>query len=238
MKKTRVLTLRTNSISWLTMAIVMPWPARWRITASTSLTIVGSSAEVGSSKRMISGFMARQRAMAARCFCPPDSSPGRLPAFSRRPTSCSSSIARASAASRLWPSSVMGQRVMLSRMVRCSKRLKFWNTMPILRRSRFTSAFRSRMSTPSISICPPEGSSKRFRQRRKVLLPVPEGPITEITSPLEISQFTSRRTVSSRPALLNTLLRCLTVIMADYFFELTFRSSAFSARAERRDRRI
>ena len=62
-----------NAISWVTMTIVIPSRAKLRITASTSLTIVGSSAEVGSSNRMISGSIARQRAIATRCFCPPES---------------------------------------------------------------------------------------------------------------------------------------------------------------------
>ena len=36
----------------------------------------GSSAEVGSSNSMTSGFIARARAMAIRCFCPPERLPG------------------------------------------------------------------------------------------------------------------------------------------------------------------
>lgn len=42
----------------------------------TSPVSSGSSAEVGSSKSMISGFMASARAMATRCFCPPERLPG------------------------------------------------------------------------------------------------------------------------------------------------------------------
>ena len=38
------------------------------ITFSTSPTISGSRAEVGSSKSMTSGFIAKPRAMATRCF--------------------------------------------------------------------------------------------------------------------------------------------------------------------------
>jgi hypothetical protein len=51
----------------VTTIIVMPVPARSRITPSTSPTSSGSSAEVGSSKRSSSGRMARARAMATRC---------------------------------------------------------------------------------------------------------------------------------------------------------------------------
>ncbi len=44
--------------------------------SSTSLTISGSSAEVGSSNSMIFGFMQSERAIATRCCWPPESWPG------------------------------------------------------------------------------------------------------------------------------------------------------------------
>ena len=43
--------------------------------------------------------------------------------------------------------------------------------------------FSSVISVPSKRICPPVGTSRRFRQRRKVDLPEPEGPMTTTTSP-------------------------------------------------------
>ena len=46
--------------------------------SSTSLTISGSSAEVGSSNSMTFGFMVSARAIATRCCWPPDSWPGYL----------------------------------------------------------------------------------------------------------------------------------------------------------------
>ena len=57
-----------NAISWVTTIMVVPSCARFRMTDSTSPTISGSSAEVGSSKSSSSGFMASARAMATRCF--------------------------------------------------------------------------------------------------------------------------------------------------------------------------
>jgi len=81
--------------------------------------------------------------------------------------------------------------------------------MFIFWRSLGTSAFLSRMSTPSIRIEPPLGRSRRLRQRRNVLLPVPEGPMMEMTSPRFISTLTSRSTVTSP----NLLERCSTLIM-------------------------
>ena len=52
----------------VTTSMVMPPWAKSRITESTSPTISGSNAEVGSSNSSTSGCMASARAMATRCF--------------------------------------------------------------------------------------------------------------------------------------------------------------------------
>src|SRR5437660_1169438 len=65
MKITRFATCRAKPISWLTHSIVMPSCASSTIVSSTSLTISGSSAEVGSSNSMIFGLMHSARAIAA-----------------------------------------------------------------------------------------------------------------------------------------------------------------------------
>lgn len=65
-----------SSMLWVTIIIVTPDSATLRITASTSLVIVGSSAEVGSSRSRICGSMANARTIATRCYCPPESSSG------------------------------------------------------------------------------------------------------------------------------------------------------------------
>ncbi|MNY12706.1 hypothetical protein D3C86_1458030 [compost metagenome] len=79
-----------KSISWVTISMVMPSLARSRITFSTSLTSSGSRAEVGSSNSMICGSIARARAIATRCCCPPESWCGYLWAWASRPTLSSS----------------------------------------------------------------------------------------------------------------------------------------------------
>ena len=76
MNATRRAAERAKPISWVTTTIVMPSAASSGMTSSTSLIISGSRAEVGSSKSMSLGSMARARAMAARCCWPPDSSAG------------------------------------------------------------------------------------------------------------------------------------------------------------------
>ena len=63
----------------------------------------------------------------------------------------------------------------------------FWKTMPTRRRSSITSSAGSMMSWPSKSDAPVVRTSSirsfiRFRQRRNVDLPQPDGPISAVTS--------------------------------------------------------
>lgn len=99
MKMMRSAALRANPISWVTTSIVMPSLASDTMTSSTSLTISGSRAEVGSSNSMTLGPMASERAMATRCCWPPDSCAGYLSFWLAMPTRSSSSIARLRAVS-------------------------------------------------------------------------------------------------------------------------------------------
>ena len=55
------------------------------------------------------------------------------------------------------------------------------------------------MSTPSKMIEPEVGVSSRFRLRRNVLLPPPDGPMTAMTSPLQMSTVTPSRALTSPP---------------------------------------
>ena len=67
MNTTRSAARRAKPISWVTTIIVIPSAASEAITSSTSPTISGSSADVGSSKSMTLGRIASARAIAARC---------------------------------------------------------------------------------------------------------------------------------------------------------------------------
>ncbi|CRZ88594.1 Protein of uncharacterised function (DUF1602) [Vibrio cholerae] len=67
MKITRSATSFAKPISWVTHNMVMPSSASSTITSSTSRTISGSKAEVGSSNNIICGFIQSERAMATRC---------------------------------------------------------------------------------------------------------------------------------------------------------------------------
>ena len=61
------------------------------------------------------------------------------------------------------------------------------------------SVFLSIKSTPLKMICPPVGSSRRFKQRRNVLFPEPDGPMTQTTSPDFMSAVTPLSAWTSPP---------------------------------------
>ncbi|VWM00661.1 Uncharacterised protein [Collinsella intestinalis] len=67
MKMTRSATWRAKPISCVTQIMVMFSCASSIMTSRTSWTISGSSAEVGSSNRMIGCLVHSARAMATRC---------------------------------------------------------------------------------------------------------------------------------------------------------------------------
>ena len=121
-----------NPISCVTTIIVMPLSARVLMRLRTSPTISGSSADVGSSKSMTSGFMARALMMAIRCCCPPESLEGCWSALSVRPILFRRSSAFAEASSSVIRPSLTGASMMFSFTVIWGKRLKLWNTIPIL----------------------------------------------------------------------------------------------------------
>ena len=167
------------------------------MTSRTSLIISGSRAEVGSSKSMTLGSMARARAMATRCCWPPDSWAGYLSAWALTPTRSSSSRARFSASAFDVPRTLIGPSVTFCRIVLCAKRLKLWNTMPTSLRRRASSLPSSGSGSPSMAISPFSIDSRRLIVRQSVDLPEPDGPMTTTTSPRAISRSMSCSTCSS-----------------------------------------
>ncbi|MNI35400.1 hypothetical protein D3C73_894230 [compost metagenome] len=188
---TQLATRRAKLISCVTTIIVMPSCASFFITFSTSPTVSGSSADVGSSNSITSGSIASARAIATRCCCPPDRLAGKLPALAASPTFSSSAMARARAASGDMPSTVMGPIATLSSADLCGNSSKLWNTMPIRWRTRRTSDSDSGSATPSSRTRPPSSFSSALVQRSRVDLPEPDGPIKHITSPLFTCSDTS-----------------------------------------------
>jgi len=68
MKIVRLLATLANSISWVTIIIVIPSFAKISIAFKTSDVNSGSNADVISSKRTSLGFIARDRIIATLCF--------------------------------------------------------------------------------------------------------------------------------------------------------------------------
>ena len=98
--------------------------------------------------------------------------------------------------------------MMFRRIVMFGKRLNCWNTMPMRSRILLMSISGEVMSVPSKRIVPEVGRSRRFRLRRNVDLPQPDGPMMATTSPSLIVVLMSRSTTWSPKA----LQRCFTLM--------------------------
>ena len=173
-----------KAISWVTTSMVMPLEANVFITSNTSPTISGSRADVGSSKRRISGLMARALAMATLCFCPPDSCRGfaliywDIPTFDRYSMAIFLASSLFLLRTQVWPT------IQFSNTSRLLKRLKLWNTIPTL--VRYLSSLTSPLRTflPWKKIFPSVASSSILIHLRSVDFPLPDEPMILMTSPL------------------------------------------------------
>ena len=180
----------------------MPSFASRSITSTTSAINSGSSADVGSSNNIIFGSMHNARAIATLCCCPPESLEGYSSFLSNKPTQSSSSSAFSVAASLDIPFTVIGASIIFPKAFMCGNKFNCWNTIPafcLISRICFRCwrlGSPALISTSSISIEPADGSSKKFRHRKNVLLPPPEGPMTTTTSPSWTSRSTPRITCS------------------------------------------
>jgi len=206
MKMTRFETLRAKPISWVTHIMVMPSCASCTITSSTSPTISGSSAEVGSSNSMQIGFIARPRAIATRCCWPPDSWPGNLSFCEIRPTRSRYLRPFSRAASSLRPSTLICAMVRFCITVMCGNSSKFWNTMPTRERSFGRLVLGSPTEMPSSRMSPFWNGSRPLMTLIRVDLPEPEGPQTTTTSPFLTEVVQSARTWKSPYHLLTLLI--------------------------------
>src|SRR6185437_10961720 len=177
-------------------------PRSSRTSSSTFCVLTGSSDAVGSSSNSTSGCVASARAMQSRCCWPPESATAL--AFSRSFTS-SQRAARRSARSTMssrsarpiWVPCTWSPAATLSRIDIVGNGVGRWNTIPMCRRTTigFTSrAYRSRPSSMTRPATRAVGtvSCIRLRQRRKVDLPHPDGPMIAVTVPSAILIDTSR----------------------------------------------
>ena len=101
------------------------------------------------------------------------------------------------------PEHVRGASVTFRSTLMCGKRLNDWNTIPIRRRTAFTSRRRV-ISSPARKMRPASIGSSRLMQRSSVDLPDPDAPISATTSCSATVRSMPRRT-SWRPKDLESL---------------------------------
>lgn len=168
--------------------------ARRLIRSMTVRPLCESSAAVGSSASMMCGSPARARAMATRCFWPPLRSAGRLPYFSLRPTWSRRAAACRRTSRPRAPLSFRASST-FSPAVRAGNRLNPWNTNPMLasriRGSCFS--FSCDTSCPKMRTLPELARKMQPMMDNRVVLPLPEGPMSRTSSPGCTSRSTSSR---------------------------------------------
>ena len=174
-------------MAWVTTTIVCPLLRQVGHDGEDLAVMRGSSALVGSSNRMASGSMARARAMATRCCWPPESCRGQHVELVEQADPIQQRdgprLGRRAVRPRTW----IGASVTFWSTVRCGNKLNAWKTMPTRRRiAAGRLAVRSdgwRQQQSRRDDRPSWNGSRPLRQRRKVLLPPPEGPMIAATSP-------------------------------------------------------
>ena len=126
------------------------------------------------------------RAMATRCFCPPDRVTPRSPTTVSYPwgkAEMASSTQATAAARRMASSPASGRTAQMFSPTVWENRKGSWSTRPIWRRR--DSRFMRRMSTPPMVMEPPPSGRSYSRSSRctKVLLPEPVPPRMAKVSP-------------------------------------------------------
>ena len=176
------------------ITIVMPYLRLISFSsARIDRVVAGSSALVASSQRIIFGFVASARAIATRCFWPPDNWAGYISARSFKSTISRSSSTRASISAFFMPAISM-EKAIFPRTFRCWSRLKCWKIIATSWRIfRSSLSERAARSLPSIFTVPPVGRSRKFIHRINVLFPAPLIPIIPKISPFWISRLMSFR---------------------------------------------
>ncbi len=174
--------------SWVTSSDVRPLrrAARaWR----TSVATATSSPARGSSRSTTSGSVARARAMATRCACPPDRSCGRRDASSPHPTASSSARARLRAAAAVAPADRGPNATFASTSRwgnsagRCvSRATRRWCTGTHVAPATSRSAIRT---------LPAVGRASPATRCSSDVLPAPFGPTTAVTLPSATSRARS-----------------------------------------------
>ena len=165
---------------------------------------------VGSSARIILGRWIKARAIARRCFSPPDISLGKFRCLSLRPTIANTWVVSSLISSSCTPDT-SSAKATFSKAVLLSNNLKSWKIVPILRRKKGISRLAtSAKSMPSMITWPELGTSSLINILIKVDLPAPAAPTSETNSPSLISKLTSSSAVKSSLYFFVTFLNVIT----------------------------
>ncbi len=148
-----------------------------------------SSAEVGSSAKISFGFLASARAMATRCFSPPDSLSGRLLSRWPRPTSISAVCANVFRSAGVQLHELEHDLDLLRRGQR-RKQVEALKDEPAIRQPELVDRDFGifQIFWPSAVTVPSSGRSRPDTAASKVDLPEPDGPMTSAISPGSISR--------------------------------------------------
>src|SRR3954447_4143095 len=166
-----------------------------RTSSSKSPAPIGSSPEVGSSRKTSSGSSASARARATRLIIPPDSSEGKRSATSgRNPTMPSLAIVISSSSRCDTLRYSRTGNWMFCRTVNDENRAPCWNSIPQRRSTpRRSAALASSRSIPNTSMRPAVLGTRPMIVRVSTDLPAPDGPTKPSISP----RLTSRLSPSS-----------------------------------------
>ena len=139
-----------------------------------------SSAETGSSQMTSVGSPAKARAMAMRCFWPPESSVG---LWKRNRGSTRTSAESLSTLARTEPllaaPSLRTARVRMARVLQAGLRVEsgFWNTIWMARSASWERLLAVDLSTPPSKVMVPESAGMRpVTHLASVVLPLPDSP--------------------------------------------------------------
>ncbi len=177
--------------------MVAPSPFSSCSSSITDCPDAESSAPVGSSASSRSGSPATARAIATRCFCPPDSSCGRCSVRSPRPTRSSARAARRPRSARERPEYSRPSATFACALMP-GTRWKDWKTKPTWRERSADRARSERvaMSCPAMATAPAVGRSRVPTMCSRVDFPEPDGPTMARSSPFRTVRSTPRRALT------------------------------------------
>lgn len=181
-----------SSTEWVMNTIVCPVSFRILMSWACRMFLVWASrAPKGSSIRTTSGLTMRARAIPTLCFMPPESSK----IFDSAKLSSPTILRYLSTSSFLsdfgtWP--ISSPTSTFLRTVLHGRSAKSWNTNP-------RSLPGSRQGSSPMYTAPSVGSSRPAIILSRVVLPHPDGPMNETSSPLRISRLMLRMASVSFP---------------------------------------